>query len=215
MFLGHYGVAFAAKRLSKNTSLGSLTFAAQLADLLWPVLLIAGIEEVRVVPEAPTNLQLVFVRYPISHSLLDGIIGGLLVGAIYWAIRRDARGALVLGALVPSHWLLDLLFHVPDLPIWPGGPKVGFSLWSSLPITLVCEYGLFGLGIWLYLQTTQAKDGIGRWALWGFVAFLALIYASTLFSPPPASAAAIAWSTLILWLLVPWAAWIDRHRTVQ
>jgi hypothetical protein len=214
MVLGHYGVAMAAKRLSKGTSLGSMTFAAQLADLLWPILLIAGVEQVRLIPDAPPNLQLDFVNYPISHSLLGGLIGGLLVGGISFAVRRDLRGALVLGALVPSHWLLDLPFHVPDLPIWPGGPKVGFSLWSSPAITLISEYGLFAFGIWVYLRTTRARDGVGRWAFWGFVAFLGLVYLSTLFSPPPKSATAVAWSALILWIFVPWTAWFDRHRSV-
>ena len=212
MFLGHYGVALASKRLAPKTSLGSLTFAAQLADLVWPVLLILGIEQVRVVPEAPVNLQLEFVNYPITHSLLSGVLGGLLVGGVTWALRRDARAALVMGALVLSHWVLDLFFHVPDLPIWPGGPKVGFSLWTSEPITLVCEFGLFALGIWIYLRTTRARDGIGRWAFWGYIAFLALGYSATLFGPPPKSVPALAWSALIMWLLVPWAAWFDRHR---
>jgi hypothetical protein len=214
MFLGHYGVALAAKRLSKKTSLGSLTFAAQLADLLWPVLLIIGVESVRVVPDAPANLQLEFLSYPISHSLLSGLIGGLLVGAITWAIRRDTRAALVMGSLVASHWFLDLPFHVPDLPIWPGGPKVGGSLWSSLPITLVCELGLFGFGVWIYLRTTRARDGIGRWALWGFVASLLLIYGAAVTGPPPTNAAFVGWSALILWLFIPWTAWIDRHREI-
>jgi hypothetical protein len=214
MFLGHYGLAFAAKPLSKKTSLGSLTFAAQLADLLWPLLLIAGIEEVRVVPGILTTSPLEFVNYPISHSLLSGVIGGLLVGAIYWVIRKDLRGAWVMGGLVTSHWFLDLPFHGRDLPIWPGGPKVGFSLWNSWPATLISEFGLFALGIWLYLRATRARDGVGRWAFWGFVAFLALGYSSTLLGPPPASASAIAWSAVILWLFVPWTAWFDRHRSV-
>jgi hypothetical protein len=212
MFLGHYGVAFASKRLAPRTSLGSLTFAAQLADLVWPVLLILGIEQVRIVPEAPVNLQLDFVNYPISHSLLSGVVGGLLVGGITWAIRKDARAALVMGVLVLSHWVLDLFFHVPDLPLWPRGPKVGLGLWASEPITLICEFGLFGLGIWMYLRATRARDGVGRWAFWGYVAFLALGYIATLFGPPPKSVSALAWSALIMWLLVPWAAWFDRHR---
>jgi hypothetical protein len=42
MILGHYGVALAAKRIAKRTSLGTLIFAAQWADLLWPILLLTG-----------------------------------------------------------------------------------------------------------------------------------------------------------------------------
>jgi hypothetical protein len=121
--------------------------------------------------------------------------------------------ALVVGALVPSHWLLDLPFHRPDLPLWPGGPLVGLGLWNSVPISVALEVALFLGGVALYARQTRPVDRTGTWALWGMVGFLALIFGSSMFSPAPASQDAIGYSTLSLWLFVPWTAWIDRHRT--
>src|SRR5437660_8192541 len=111
MFLGHYGVAFAAKRAAPRTSLGALVFAGEFLDELWPILLLLGVERVRIVPGLMVASPLEFVYYPYSHSLLMAIVWAALIGAIYFAFRKYGRGALVLGALVISHWLLDLPMH--------------------------------------------------------------------------------------------------------
>lgn len=150
--------------------------------------------------------------YPITHSLLVGMLGGVLFGIAYFVIRRDARGALITALLVPSHWMLDLLVHLPDLPIWPGGPDVGFGLWRSLPVTLILESVFFFGGLLIYLRSTAAKDQVGHWALWGFVALLTVGYARSIAGPPPKDVRSIAYSALLLWILVPWAYWIDAHR---
>jgi len=117
MFLGHSGIALAAKRAAPRTSLGALTFAAQWLDELWPILLLAGVEQVRIVPGLLAASPLDFVHYPWSHSLLMAAVWAIVIGAIYRVARRDSRGALVVGALVLSHWLLDLPMHRPDLPL--------------------------------------------------------------------------------------------------
>jgi hypothetical protein len=212
MVLGHYGLALAAKRLAPKTSLGSLVLAAQLADEVWPILLLLGVEHAEVRPAHQATLRLSFVDYPITHSLLTGVLGGFLFGVIYFFIRRNARGALITALLVPSHWVLDLLVHLPDLPIWLGGPKVGFGLWRSVPVTITLESVFFVGGLLIYLRSTVAKDQLGRWALWGFVALLTLGYASSIAGPPPRDIRSIAYSALLLWLFVPWAYWIDAHR---
>jgi hypothetical protein len=137
MFLGHFGVAFAAKRVAPRTSLGAFTFAAQFADELWPILLMLGVEQVRIIRDLPGSLGLEFTYYPFSHSLLLSIVWGILLGGAYYLLRRDVRGASVVGLLVVSHWLLDLPMHVRDLPLWPGAssPKVGWGLWHSIAAT--------------------------------------------------------------------------------
>jgi hypothetical protein len=213
MFLGHYGLSFAAKRAAPRTSLGTLTFAGNLADCLWPVLLLLGVERVSVVPGLMAASEFNFESYPWSHSLATQVALGALVGVVHFALRREALAALVVGALVPSHWLLDLPFHRPDLPLWPGGPLVGLGLWNSVPISVALEVVLFLGGAALYARQTRPVDRTGTWALWGMVGFLSLIYGSALFGPAPASQDAIGYSTLSLWLFVPWTAWIDRHRT--
>jgi hypothetical protein len=213
VLLGHYGVAFAAKRVTPRTSLGVLAFAAQWLDELWPILLLVGVEQVRVVPGLMPANSLDFASYPISHSLAAALGWSLLIGGAYYIARRDRRGALVVGALVLSHWILDLPMHRPDLPLWPGSPvKVGFGAWRSIPLTILLDGGVFVAGLIVYLRTTRARDAIGRWALWSMIAVLVSIFASGFGAQAPMSQRAIGFSALGLWLFVPWSWWVDRHR---
>jgi membrane-bound metal-dependent hydrolase YbcI (DUF457 family) len=213
MFLGHFGVGFGAKALAPKVSLGSLFLAAQFIDLLWPTLLLLGIERVRIEPGITKVTPLDFVHYPISHSLLAVLCWALLFSVTYLLLRRYPRGALVLGLAVVSHWLLDAIVHRPDLPLYPGGAQlVGLGLWSSLGATLAVEFGILAVGVWLYLRATAATDASGRWGLWGLVAFLLLVYVMNLLGPPPPSVTALAWVGQAQWLLVVWGYWLDRHR---
>jgi len=213
MFLGHFGVGFGAKRLAPRTSLGTLFLAAQFVDLLWPTLLLFGIERVAIVPGITRVTPLDFEHYPITHSLLLAIGWGVGFALVYGIIRRYRRGAWICGAAVVSHWLLDLIVHRPDLPLYPGGPLAGFDLWNSLPATLAVEGLIFGAGFWLYAQGTRARDRMGSVTLWGLVAFLIVTYAANLFGPPPGNVEAIGWVGQAQWLIVAWGYWIDRHRT--
>lgn len=89
-----------------------------------------------------------------------------------------------------SHWLLDLIVHRPDLPLMPGGEVVvGLHAWSSLPLTLVLEGGLFALGVWLYCRVTTARDAVGHWGLVALVAFLLLVPAHPTRTTPAATPA--------------------------
>lgn len=214
MFVGHFGVGFGAKSLSPRVSLGTLFLAAQFLDLLWPTLLLIGLERVAIAPGATAVTPLLFEHYPISHSLLAVLGWALLVGGSYFLLRRDTRGALVVAVLVLSHWVLDALVHRPDLPVLPNQEwLVGFGAWSSLPLTLAIELPLFVLGVWLYVRRTAPLDAAGRWGLWGLVAFLLAVYAGNLAGGAPPSVAAIAWVGQLQWLLVVWAYWVDRHRS--
>lgn len=211
MFLGHFALAMAAKKVAPKASLGTLVLSAQFADCLWPVLLLLGIEQVRIAPGTTQVTPFDFVSYPISHSLLMQLVWGLLLGTIYFLWRKDFHTAAVVGALLPTHWLLDYFSHRPDMPLWPGGPKVGLGMWNSLPLTLVVEYGLFLFGATLYLKATRSKGG-WSYGFLSFVGFLVGIYTSSLFGPPPSSVRVVAFSALALWLTIPWAAWGDRQR---
>ena len=212
MFLGHYGLAFAAKRAAPQTSLGALTLAAQFLDELWPILLLMGVEHVKIVPGLMAASPLDFTDYPISHSLLMAIVWGGVVGGIYFLLKRYGQGAWIMGLLVLSHWFLDLPMHRPDLPLYPGSAtRLGFGLWNSIAATYVIEVGLYAIGIAIYVRTTRAKDRIGSWGLWVFVIALLAIFVSSN-GPPPPSEKALAWTALGIWLFVPIAWWIDRHR---
>src|SRR5690242_17586406 len=201
MILGHYGLAFAAKRVAPRCSLGTFAFAAQWLDELWPILLLAGVERVRVAPGLMPANPLDFEYYPYSHSLAAAVGWGILIGAIYYVLRRDRRSAAIVGLLVVSHWVLDLPMHRPDLPLWPGSAtRVGFGAWRSIPLTIVLELAVFGFGLVVYLRATRARDRVGSWALWAMVAVLLLILVSGFTSAPPPTGRAVALGALGLWL---------------
>jgi hypothetical protein len=216
MLLGHYGVAFAAKRAAPRASLGTLNFAAELLDELWPIFVLMGLETVRVVPGLMAASPLDFVYYPITHSLVGAIGWSVLLGVLYHTVRRYRRGAVVVGLLVLSHWLLDLPMHRPDLPLWPGSNvKVGLGAWRSIPLTIAIELAVFLPGLTIYLRTTRARDKFGRWGLWTMVVVLLAIFFSGFGSAPPPDGRAVAMGAVGLWLFVPWGWWVDRHREVR
>ena len=216
MVIGHYAVALGAKRWAPATSLGTLIAAGAFLDLLWPVLVLLGIEVVAITPGATPVTPLTFVYYPYSHSLLMSVIWGVLFGALYFIARRYPAGAIALGLLVVSHWVLDAIVHVPDLPLTlDDNIKIGFGLWNSLPLSVAVELGLFIAGVWSYVTATKHRDSIGLWGFGGMIAFMLLIYAGATFGPPPPDVNAIAWSDIGQWLIVALAAWIDRHRFLR
>jgi hypothetical protein len=212
MFIGHIAVGLAAKQVAPRTSLGTLLAAATGLDLLWPVLLLLGVEKVRIVPGITAVTPLDFVDYPWSHSLLLACAWGALFGGVYLVARRERTAAAVLAAAVVSHWVLDLVSHRPDLPLVPGGSRYGLGLWDSPIATVLVETALFAVGVTLYARATRARDRVGAVALWSLVVFLLVVYAANLTGPPPPSERAIGWLALSAWIFVPWGAWIDRHR---
>jgi len=214
MFIGHFALAYGAKRLAPRASLGTLFAAAQLPDLLWPCLTLAGVERATIAPGDTAFTPLRFDSYPFSHSLLTVAAWGALFGAVHYWRRRRASDALVLALLAVSHWLLDFVTHRPDMPLWPGGPRLGLGLWNSVPATLVVESAMFAVGIWLAASSTRARDAIGRWGFAGLAALLLLLYAGNAASPPPPSLEAVGWSAVVGGvLLAALAVWVDRHRT--
>jgi hypothetical protein len=212
VFLGHFGLALAAKRVAPAASLGTTVLAAQFADALWPLFALAGIEQVRIDPGITRVTPLDFVHYPYSHSLAADVGWAALFGIVYTCWRKDGRTAMWLAALVVSHWVLDVIAHRPDLPLWLRGPKVGLGLWNSLPATLVVEFALFAGGAWLYVRATRARDRLGTVLIAAFIATLAVLYLAAVFGPPPPSPRALALTGLLGWLFVAWGYWIDRHR---
>lgn len=216
MFIGHLALGFAAKRALPNTSLAVLFVAVQLADLLWPLLVAAGIEHVRIDPGNTAVTPLDFVNYPYSHSLVFLVLWGVVFGALYRVATRH-RGALVLlGALVVSHWVLDFATHRPDMPIYPGSAKYGLGLWNSRLATVAVELPMFAAGLWLYASATTPRDATGRWAFRGLAAFLVFAYFMNLAGPPPPSVKALWIFALVgASILTLWSWWADRHRGVR
>jgi hypothetical protein len=213
MFLGHHAVALAGKKAAPQLKLGTLIFAAQFLDLLWPLLIIAGVEHVRINPYALPFLRLDLYDYPISHSMLTSIFWSVLIGGAYFLINKNKHNAIVVSCAVFSHWVLDFLTHSPDLPIAPGMTSmVGLGLWNSTIATIIIEAGLFLTGIYFYFHSTQAKDRTGKIIPWTLIVFLSISYIASITAPPPIDAGPVGWMALSQWLFVPWGYWIDRHR---
>jgi len=215
MFIGHFGVAFAAKKIVPNVSLGTLFLSVEFLDLIWPIFLLLGWEHVRIVHGITKVSPFDFYDYPISHSLLGVFAWSLAFAGIYFALLGRRRAAIVLGIAVASHWLLDLVTHRPDLPLWPGGPKVGLGLWNSWAASISIEALLFGVGLLVYVRHTEAWDSIGRYAFWALAAFLLLGWVGSLVAGAPPNTTALAWGGLMLWLIVPWGWWVDSHRKAR
>ena len=163
------------------------------------------------------NYILAFSAFAAFQLFGIALVYGAVVAGAYAALRRDRRGALVLGLAVVSHWLLDALTHRPDLPLLPSSPTlVGLGLWNSVAATVVVEGTMFAGAAAMYLRSTRALDTTGRIATWVLLALLAVIYLLNIFSPaPPPGVDAIAWSAFGMWLFVLLAAWADRHRTTK
>jgi hypothetical protein len=213
MFIGHFGVGLAAKKVDSKPSLGTLFFASQFLDLLWPVFLLIGLEKVIIDPGNTAFTPLDFVYYPFSHGFLSVVLLSVLFGAVYFLLKKSLKTSVLLGFLVMSHWILDLITHRPDLPLIPGADtKVGFGLWNSVILTLIVEMLIFFAGVYLYLKATRAENKKGSIGFWGLIIFLFLIYLANVFGPPPPSVNAIAVAGLFQWLLIIWAYWIDRNR---
>ena len=211
MFIGHFAAGMAGKKIQPSVSLGTLFLAAQFLDLLWPTLLLAGVEHVVISPGITRVTPLEFSDYPISHSLLMVVAWGLLFGILYYLLTKNLSGAWFLGLLVVSHWVLDLIVHIPDLPLYPGdSPKWGLGLWDSAILTILVEGILFAVGIMLYVR---AKKNLGErvsWRFWSLAAFLVVIHTMNFVGPPPPNIDAIAWAGHLQWLFVLWAWWADR-----
>jgi membrane-bound metal-dependent hydrolase YbcI (DUF457 family) len=214
VFIGHNAVGFASKRIAPRTSMLWLMTAPMLLDLLWPIFLLLGIEHARIAPGITRWTPLDFYDYPWTHSLVMAIVWAVLFAAIYFAFTRYARGAMVLGAGVVSHWVLDFVVHRPDLPLWPGGPKVGLGLWNVPPATIAIEAALFAVAILIYRDTTTPVDRTGSIAFWSLIILLGALYIALASGRPPANERQLAYSALASYLIPLWAWWADRHRAL-
>jgi hypothetical protein len=137
--------------------------------------------------------------------------------ALFYRVRRYyTRGALVVGVAVFSHWVLDWITHLPDLPLVPGGgPRVGLRMWDSPTLTEAVEVPMFLIGLAIYLATTRARSWQGHVSLWSIVVLLALAYYGDVAGPPPPTVQVLKTVALIGSLLTLWFIWVDKTRTLR
>lgn len=213
MFIGHFAVGMAGKRHAPDVSLALLLGAALLPDLLWPVFLALGFESVRVEPGHTAVSSLDLHDYPYSHSLLMTAVWALILAALSTR-RHGVRSAAVIGALVLSHALLDVVAHSADVPLYPGSNTYwGLGLWNSLPATLIVEGIMFASALRLYACSTRPQNALGRFGLWVLSALLVALYLAAVFAPPRAAARDLLGGGAMLLALSVGAGWVDRNRT--
>jgi hypothetical protein len=215
MFIGHFGLSFAAKKAAPKVSLAMLFIATQFVDLLWPFLLVSHVEKVAVVPGYTKTNAFEFLYFPYTHSLLMGAVWGAVVGGLYWLIKKDTRGTIVIGLCVLSHWFFDLVVHTADLPLTPFSDyKVGFGLWNHVAATLVVELVIFFGGAYLYSTFTKAKNKKGKWVLLSLIILLVLVQFANTFGPPPSGSLMnlfVSFMALMI-IIIGLAYWVDRNR---
>lgn len=216
MLVGHLAVGLIAKPYEPKISLGTWILAALLSDFIFFTLLIAGIEHVEVVPGANVN-RAVGRDIVYSHGLLMNLVWATLFASIYFLRSRYSRRALLLFAVVLSHWVLDVISHRPDMPIAPGTHQVfGLGLWNSLPATLIVEGGFWLLGIIVYARATQALGRTGTYAYWIGFALLTLIWRGNIsggIDPNPVKAG--IGGLIVFGLMVVWGHWMNRLRPMR
>jgi membrane-bound metal-dependent hydrolase YbcI (DUF457 family) len=214
MFVGHFAVGLAAKRVAPKVSLATLILAAAFADILWIILFAAGVEQVVIEPGIMVANSLNLVYIPFSHSLVMDAVWGALFGAAYFLMRGDSRGAWVLALAVLSHWLLDFVTHRPDMPLAPGiDMRFGLGLWNSRMATVVVEGTLWFASIILYIRATRPIKRAAVYAFWTMIVLLTALWLVSLRGDPPPSLSAMAIVNTVFFLVVAsWAYWVDRNR---
>jgi hypothetical protein len=213
MYVGHYAAALVARRYAPKVPMAVLFFAATLADLLWVGLMCAGVELAQISPGITAASPWNMIYNPFSHGLAANVLWAVLLGGAWALFRRDRRGGLILGALVASHWLLDLVTHRPDLPLLLGDPKVGLGLWNHRLASILVEGGLFVAALVAYLRSTPGRRWWSHLALWAFVVYCLATWLPTALgagsgAQPPLGALLV--SSLVV---LGWAEAFDRGRS--
>src|SRR5882762_7661405 len=152
MFVGHYGVSFAARSWDKAIPLWVLFIAVQLLDVAWAPFVLLGIEKVRIVPGITASNPLDLYYTPYTHSLVAAILWSAGAFVVYRLAVAGSRttSALLVALAVFSHWVLDLVVHRPDLPLYDNAAKVGLGLWNYPALAFAAEAALLFGGMWLY-----------------------------------------------------------------
>jgi len=217
MLVGHVAAGMVGKRAAPRVSLGTLVLAAVLCDLLWGAFVLAGVEHIIIRPGRGAANYLDAVATSLSHGLATTVLWAALFAGVWFLRRRDTRVALILFALVLSHWVLDFISHGPDMALAPGvRTRVGLGLWNSIPATVAFEGGFWLIAVIVYTRATQPRTRLTAFAFWIFIGLLTLVWYNNIAGPPPASPRAAAMGSLILFsVIVAWAYWMNAARETR
>lgn len=214
MFVGHYAASLAAKAIEPRAPLWTYVVGAQLIDIGWGALVMAGVEKVRIDPTLPGS-SLDLYHMPFTHSLPAVALWSLAAAlAVRFALRLPVRAAVFVGLAVFSHWILDLVVHRPDLELWFGGEKVGLGLWNYPVPEQAVEIGLLALGAaaWAWLR---GRAGETLWPVLLLVAVLVAVQIAAMVMPGGGDSARLGATAIAIYLVIGLTAWaLDRTRPV-
>ena len=204
MFIGHYGPALASKAVEKRLPLWLLFLAVQWLDVVWSALVMLNVEKLRIVKGFTQGSSLDLYYMPYTHGLLGAAALSAALGALTALFFKDRRAAIVavMAGAVFSHWLLDLVVHVADLPLLGDGFKVGFGLWRNLWISLPLELATLLAGAAIYARAVPSQTQAGNMWLWSFVAAMAAVQVYGSLGPAPESGLAEAHTALAAYLIL-------------
>ena len=213
MFVGHYGPAFLAKRADRTIPLWVLFIAVQFLDVLWAPFVLLGIEKVRIVPGITKASPLDLYYMPYTHGLIGAIVWSVVFALAYQLLARPTttRPSIIVGLAVFSHWVLDLLVHRPDLPLWDNSAKVGLGLWNAPAIELPLEALLLLGSIW-WCYRDDLSRAIGTFV---FGVILVIIQIAGYFSPSPPSDMAVAMEAIVSYIVFAFVIWWLQDRQTR
>jgi hypothetical protein len=217
MFVGHYGVSYAAKAQLPRVPLWVWFIAVQWLDVVWSLLVMLGIEKVRIVPGFTEANPYDLYFMPYTHSLPGAIVLSLVLGGVVAAVTGGARGKIVawVAAAAFSHWVLDLIVHTPDLPLYGDSAKVGFGLWRHVVLSFPLELIVLVAGAWFYARHAAFAGARGRGIYWGFVALLAFAQVYANLGPLPSSPENMGMTALFFYALLALLAGIVERLAVK
>jgi hypothetical protein len=214
MLIGHYAIGFVAKRFLPKSQLITLLYASTFLDLIWAVTFLAGVERPHIDAKGFSFLQFTY-DYPISHGFTISILCALIFAGCYWLKNRNIAKATILGLVVFSHWILDLLSYSQGLPLYLDNPLLTSSEPVVTKIIIIIEVLLLGLGVWLYTKITQSIDFIGKYGWWGYIILLTLTYLALDFNLFQVNENILYGLAVGMLLLPICATWLDDHRRVK
>ena len=210
MFVGHYGVSFATKKVDASIPLWVLFLAVQWLDVIWAPLVLLGIEKVRIVPGFTATNPLDLYYMPYTHSLVAALVWSVAAAGAYHLLRSaTTRTSFLIGLAVFSHWILDFVVHRPDLPLYDNTAKVGLGLWDHRALAFGLEAALLLGGMAAFLRARPTRPG----AIITFGVVMLGVQAYVFFGPPPASPAAAASTALAAYGIFALVIWflVDRR----
>ena len=217
MFVGHYAASLALKRFEKRASLGVLFLAVQLVDIVFFPLVLLGIERLNIVENFTQSTHFELEYMPFTHSLVAFLIwAGLAYTFFRWVVVKSNSVAIVVALAVMSHWLLDVVVHTPDMPLWSDASlKLGLGLWNNAIATYLLEAALLVAGLWLYLRSTSATSRTGKYGMGVFVVVLLLVNIVNIFGPLQGDSKVVLALTGVASYLVfaAVAFWLDPKRS--